>query len=273
MKSGFIEVNSANLYYEMDGEGTPLILNHAGLADGRMWNAQFNEFARQYKTVRYDRRGFGKSKMVAGDYSDHDDLYALMMSLNIDRAILVGCSQGAKLSIDFALKYPEMTRALVLATPALGGFFYDGPPPAQMDQLEKADKDGDLDLINELELQIWVDGPHRRPDQVDPKVRELVRDMNRIALETPEDLGNEIPLEPPAVNRLSEIKGPTLIITGDLDAPPSLARADFLAKNIPHAKKVTISGTAHLPNMEKPEEFNEHVLSFLKSIQMQMVRE
>jgi pimeloyl-ACP methyl ester carboxylesterase len=135
-----------------------------------------------------------------------------------------------------------------------------------MDQLEQADEDGDLDLINELELQIWVDGPQRTSEQVDPSVRELVREMNLIALQTPEDLGNELSLEPPAVDQLSEIKVPTLIVAGDLDAPSSLARADFLAKNISHAKKVTINGTAHLPNMERPEAFNKYVLSFLSQI-------
>jgi pimeloyl-ACP methyl ester carboxylesterase len=266
MKSGFIEVNNAKIYYEMDGSGTPLILNHAGIADSRMWNAQFDVFAKQNQTVRYDRRGFGKSQMVDGDYSHHNDLYELMKSLKIGQAILVGCSQGAKVSIDFSLEYPEMTKALVLVTPAIGGFEYDGPPPKQMDQLEQADEDGALDLINELELQIWVDGPQRTPEQVDPSVRELVRDMNLIALQTPEDLGNEIPLEPPAMDRLSEINVPTLIVAGDLDAPSSLARADFLAKNISHAKKVTINGTAHLPNMERPEAFNKYVLSFLSQI-------
>jgi len=266
MKSGFIEIGNAKLYYEMDGEGTPLILLHAGIADSRMWNEQFSVFAREYQTVRYDRRGFGKTKMVAGDYSNHDDLYELMKSLNIESAILVGCSQGGKTSIDFALSHPEMTKALVLITPAIGGFVYDGPLPQQIDQLEQAEEDGDINLVNELELQIWVDGPQRTPDQVDPKVRELARDMNRIALETPEDLGSEIPLEPTAIDRLAEIKVPTLIIAGDLDATPSLARIEVLEKNIPHAKKVTINGTAHLPNTEKPEEFNEQVLSFLSQV-------
>lgn len=266
MKSGFIEIGNAKIYYEMDGEGTPLILNHAGIADSRMWNNQFDVFAKQYQTIRYDKRGFGKTKMAAGDYSDHNDLYELMKSLNIQSAIQVGCSQGAKTCIDFTLEHPEMTKALVLVTPAISGFVYDGPPPKQMKQLEQADEDGDLDLINELELQIWVDGPQRRPDQVDLKVRELVRDMNLTALQTPDDLGNELPLEPPAIDRLSEIKVPALIIAGDLDAPPSLARAELLAKNIPHAKSVTINGTAHLPNMEKPEEFNKQVQWFLSHI-------
>ncbi|HSG45861.1 MAG TPA: alpha/beta hydrolase [Anaerolineales bacterium] len=266
MTSRFVEVNNANIYYEMEGEGTPLILNHAGIADGRMWNDQFDVFAEQYQTIRYDKRGFGKTKMVAGDYSDHNDLYELMKALNIENAIQVGCSQGAKTIIDFTLEHPELTKALVLVTPAISGFVYDGPPPKQIDQLIQADEDGDLDLINELELQIWVDGPQRTPDQVDSKVRELVRDMNLIALQTPDDLGNELPLEPPAIDRLSEIIVPTLIIAGDLDAPPSLTRADILAEKISHAKRVTINSTAHLPNMEKPELFNEKVLSFLSKI-------
>ena len=189
-----------------------------------------------------------------------------MKSLNIESAIHVGCSQDAKTIIDFTLEHPEMTKALVLLTPAISGFVYDGPPPKQIDQLIQADEDGDLDLINELELQIWVDGPQRTPDQVDLKVRELVRDMNLIALQTPDDLGNELSLEPPAIDRLSEIKVPTLIIAGDLDAPPSLAKAELLAENIPHAKIETINSTAHLPNMEKPEEFKEKVLAFLSRI-------
>jgi pimeloyl-ACP methyl ester carboxylesterase len=88
--------------------------------------------------------------------------------------------------------------------------------------------------------------------------------MNRIALHTPEDLGNEIPLVPAAVNRLAEINVPALVITGDLDTPRTLAGADFLVQNIPGAKKATMNGVAHLPNMELPEEFNQLVLSFLE---------
>jgi pimeloyl-ACP methyl ester carboxylesterase len=204
--------------------------------------------------------------MVAGDYSHRHDLYELLKVLGIKQAVLVGCSQGAKISTDFTLEHPEMTKALILVSPALGGFVFDGKPPRQEEELEKADQAGDLDLVNELELQIWLDGPQRTPGQVDSKVRELVRDMNRIALRTPEDLGNEIPLEPAAVDRLSEIKVPALIIVGDLDTGRTLAAADFLARNIPNSKKIMMNSTAHLPNMEQPKEFNEHVLSFLSQL-------
>jgi pimeloyl-ACP methyl ester carboxylesterase len=266
MKNGFAGINNTKLYYELDGSGIPLVLVHAGIADCRMWNDQFRVFAERYQAVRYDRRGFGKTPMAAGDYSHQHDLHQLLQTLNIKQAILVGCSQGAKTSIDFTLEHPAMTKALILVGPALGGFDFDGKPPKQEEELEKADQAGDLDLVNELELQIWVDGGQRTPGQVNSKVRDLVRDMNRIALQTPADLGNEIPLEPAAANRLSEIKVPTLVVVGDLDTERTLAAADFLAGNVPNAKKIMMNGTAHLPNMEQPEEFNEHVLSFLSQL-------
>jgi pimeloyl-ACP methyl ester carboxylesterase len=263
MKSGFADINNTKFYYEMDGSGIPLVLVHAGIADSRMWNDQFHVFAEKYQTIRYDRRGFGKTRMVAGDFSLHNDLYELLKSLGIEQAILVGCSQGRKTVTNFTLEHPDMVKALVLVGSALSGFQFDGESPKQEEELEKADQAGDLERVNELEIQIWVDGQGRTPDQVDPKVRELVKEMNLIALQGPQDLGNEIPLEPPAAGRLSEIKVRTLVIIGDLDTHWALAASDFLGKNIPGAKKVTMNGVAHLPNMEKPEEFNQVVLSFL----------
>jgi 3-oxoadipate enol-lactonase len=263
MKSGFLEVNNARFYYEMDGTGIPLVLVHAGITDCRMWNDQFPVFAKKYQTVRYDRRGFGKTPMVAGDFSLHNDLYEVLKALGIAQAVLVGCSQGGKTVTNFTLEHPEMTKALVLVGSALGGFQFDGEQAPQEAELEKAGQDGDLARVNELEIQMWVDGPCRRPDQVYPAVRTLALDMNRIALENPQDLGNEIPLDPPAVGRLGEIKVPTLVIYGDIDAPYIPAASEFLAQNIPGAKKVVMKDVAHLPNMEKSGEFNAHVLSFL----------
>lgn len=266
MKTGFIEANNTKFYYEMDGSGFPLVFVHAGIADNRMWNEQFHVFAEKYQVMRYDRRGFGKTKPAVGDFSLHNDLYEVLKALDIKQAIFVACSQGGKTATNFTLEHPEMTKALVLVGSALGGFNYDGPAEKQEAELEKAEQAGDLERLNELEIQIWIDGQGRTPDQVDPKVRELAKDMNRIALEYPQDLGNEIPLEPAAVNRLAEIKVPTLVVIGDRDTNWALACSDFLAKNIPNAKKVTMKDVAHLPNMEKPQEFNKLVIEFLNRI-------
>jgi pimeloyl-ACP methyl ester carboxylesterase len=229
-----------------------------------MWDEQFDVFAQRYRVLRYDRRGFGQTPMVAGPYSHYADLHALLDHLGIERAHLVGCSQGSKTIVDFTLEHPEMTLALVLVAPALGGFRFDGEAPRQAAELDRAEAAGDLGRVNELELQVWVDGPQRTPNQVSPALRERVREMNRIALATPDGLGIEQPLEPPAAGRLSEISAPTLVIAGDLDTPRTLAAANYLAAHIPGAQQVSIAGTAHLPNMEQPAEFNQHVLDFLR---------
>ena len=262
-KNGFAEVGGARFYYEIAGEGPPLVLLHAGIADGRMWDEQFEVFAEHYQVLRYDRRGFGKTEMVAGAYSHHRDLHELLKLLQIEHAALLGCSQGAKIAVDFTLAHPDMTDALVLVAPALSGFAYTGDMPRQAEQMDLAEEAGDLAQINELELQIWVDGPQRTPDQVDARVRERVREMNRIALQTPDGLGNEQPLEPAAAGRLAELlHTPTLIVVGDLDTPKTLAAAGFLTTHIAGGRKLGMTGVAHLPNMESPEEFNRHVLSF-----------
>lgn len=262
----FADINGTRFYFEMAGEGRALVLVHAGIADSRMWDEQFGAFARHFRVLRYDRRGFGRTRMTAGPYSHHEDLYNLLRHLKIERAILVGCSQGGKTVMDFTLEHPGMTTALVLVASALGGFEFTGEQPRQWKELEQADEAGDLERVNELELQIWVDGPHRTPLQVDASLRERVREMNRIALQAPQGLSLEQPLEPAAIRRLDEIQVPTLVVAGDLDTPKTIAAAGVLAEEISGAQSVVIEGTAHLPNMERPEEFNRHVLSFLRQL-------
>jgi pimeloyl-ACP methyl ester carboxylesterase len=266
VESGFVEIVGAEVYYESAGEGPLLVLVHAGIADARMWDEQFTVFARSFRVVRYDRRGFGRTGVKDGgvnNYSHHEDLHGLLRALGIERAILVGCSQGGKTVMDFTLEHPSMTQALVLVASALGGFEFRGEQPRQLAELERADARGDTERVNELELQIWVDGPHREPHEVDARLRERVREMNRIALSAAQGAGAEQPLEPAAINRLAEIRVPTLIVTGDLDTPKTLAAARVLSDEIEGAETVVIKGTAHLPTMEAAEEFNRHVLSFL----------
>ena len=265
VKSGFAEVGGAKFYYEEAGEGPPLVLVHAGVCDRRMWDAQFHAFAESQRVIRYDRRGFGETETGAEVYSHHRDLHQLLEKLGVESATLVGCSQGGKTVIDFTLEHPERTRALVLIASALGGFEFAGELPRQWREIELADEAGDIERVNELELQIWIDGPRRAPGEVDGRVRELVREMNAVALRKSASLSGELKLEPPAVHRLNELRAPTLIIVGDMDTHATLAAADFMATHISGARKVVIEGTAHLPNMERPAEFNHHVLSFLGS--------
>lgn len=258
---GFAEVNGARLYFELAGEGRPLVLLHAGICDGRMWDGQFDALAVSRRVLRYDRRGFGRTTQGAGAFSHVEDLNALLSYLNPGRVTLVGCSQGAKIALDFALGRPEMVDSLVLVAPAVSGYTHKAAPPPQYEEIERADAAGDVGRVNELELQIWVDGPRRSPVEVERGVRELVREMNRAALNA--SAGEELPSGAAAAGRLGEVRVSALLVVGDLDTPQTLEAADALAAGIHGARLEIIKGTAHLPNMERPEEFNRIVLEFL----------
>jgi len=167
--------------------------------------------------------------------------------------------------LDFALEYPQRVGNLVLVGSAVGGFGPDIDPPRQWDEILAAEEAGDLKQVSELEVQVWVDGPGRSPEDVDASVRDLVREMNLIALRNEASgLGDEWAPEPPASDRLPDVQAPTLLIVGDEDQPSVFAAADLLERELPNVRKVVMHGTAHVPNMERPEEFNRIVLDFLR---------
>ena len=265
-QTGFLDVNGARLYYEVAGAGHPLVLVHAGICDSRMWDEQWEVFSQHFLVIRYDMRGFGKSEMPSGPFAHHDDLYQLLGLLGVRQAHCVAVSMGGRVAIEVALEHPEMVDGLVLVASGVGGV----EPSAALEQAwaaaDAAYAAGDLDRANELELQIWVDGPKRIPGEVDPRVRERVREMNRNNFALLNDEATENALEPPARSRLGELSVPTLIVVGDGDQPHVLISASQFEASIHDSRKVIMQGVAHLPSMERPEEFNRLVLDFLRGL-------
>jgi 3-oxoadipate enol-lactonase len=265
---GFADVNGAHLYYEVRGDGYPLLLLHAGVGDMRMWDAQAEEFAKQYTVVRPDLRGFGRSALVPGEFSYYEDVAALLEFLGIKKAYVLGQSFGGRVAIDLALSHPQLVAALVLGAPSVGGHDFSNEVQLFEAEEEAALERGDLDAATELNLRMWVDGPRRGPDEVDPAVRELVRGMVRQGLSVPMPEGVSLrSLTPPAIARLGEITVPTLVIVGELDAPEFLRLSEVVTAAIPGAKRVVVPGVAHLPNLEKSRQFNRLVLDFLAGLQ------
>ena len=115
-------VNKTQLYYEVTGEGQPLVLVHSGGFDRRLWDEQFTMFADHYKVLRYDVRGHGESPPPTKPYSDAEDLYSLFQWLHIEKAHLVGLSLGSSIVIDFALAHPQMVDTLILVAPDVNGY-------------------------------------------------------------------------------------------------------------------------------------------------------
>jgi pimeloyl-ACP methyl ester carboxylesterase len=267
VQTGFAESNGAKIYYEVAGEGQPFLMVHAGIADNTMWDDQFEFFAQKYKVVRYDMRGFGQSLPLADDYQRHEDIRALLDFLNIDHAYLMGCSMGGGACMNFVLEYPQRADALIMVGSAPVGFAYDDWSPSPLDeQMEEAYEQGDLKRVNEIAMQIFVDGKGRTPDQVNPALRKKVYDMNMIALRNEGLLGKDVPLPASAAERIRELHLPVLVVTGDLDEEYIERAGNFMVENISGARKIVMPGTAHLPNMEFPNEFNAHVQAFLDSL-------
>ncbi|MGB7873047.1 MAG: alpha/beta hydrolase, partial [Anaerolineales bacterium] len=200
ISSGMANINGAQLCYEVEGTGQPLLLVHAGVADSRMWDSQFEVFSKEYRVIRFDLRGFGRSNMPSGSFSNHEDVRALLDFLGIEMVFLLGISFGGLITLDFTLAYPDYVKALVLGAPSVSG----ANPSERIRQFWEAEdaalEKGDLDGATELNLRLWVDGPHRESNRVSSEVRELVREMqlNIFKKEIPGDI-EEIDLEPPAI--------------------------------------------------------------------------
>ena len=262
--SGLAEVNGTRLYYEMLGSGHPLVLIHGFSLDHRMWDGQFQALSRHYQVIRYDARGFGRSDVPSGQgYLSVDDLSALMDYLDVPSAYLLGLSMGGGISIDMALTYPERVDALVLAASGLGGFDFSSEEAADMGAVFTAARERGIPAAKEL----WLEHPLFAPAMEHAEAAAMLRRM--IEGYSAWHFVNEDPAgmpDPPPVQRLGEIRSPTLVMAGDRDTPSSLAIADMLGSGIPAARRVVFPGLGHMSNMEAPEVFNEAVTKFLGSL-------
>jgi 3-oxoadipate enol-lactonase len=259
---GLAEVNGTKLFYEEAGRGRVVVLIHGGFVDSRLWDDQFREFAKHYRVIRYDLRGFGRSGYPTEAFSHVDDLYALLKFLKVERCSLVGLSLGSIIATDFALEHPEMVERLVLTAPGLRG----SPAPRnekaravyKLAETEGRDKAIDAWMENEF----FATGKQNSPTY-DARMRLMLKDNYKIWGPTPTQIVWNWPKQP-TIERLSEIKAPTLIIMGDKDAPSIFVNVEAYESKIPGARKVVMTNVSHHLVMEKAAEYNRLVLNFLK---------
>lgn len=256
-----IDVPGGKLWYEVRGEGLPLILLHDGLVSSGTWDDQMPAFARLFRTVRYDRRGYGRSEAAKQAFSDVDDLHAVLDSLKIDRAVLVGCSNGAKLAVDYTLAHPERVGSLVLVGPVVSGLPYSEHFQRRgLENFRPMFRDKNADGL----IEAWVQDRYiLGPDST--RARERLRELLKGSPNPLINRGIESRApESPAVGRLSEVKVPALILVGESDIPDVHAHAGALEAGIQGSRRVVIPGAGHLIHLEKPDLFNETVLTFLR---------
>ena len=231
-----------------------------------MWDPQWETFAHSHRVLRYDQRGFGRSPLEAGSFSRGRDLVEVLNGHGLESASLVGVSMGGRVALEVAVARPELVDALVLVGSGLSGHHWSEEMNAADAEEEEALARGDVDAAAEVAVRTWVDGPRRRPEDVDPAVREQVAEMDRRACELQlplEGQAEEEPLVADLSARLGEITARTLVLVGDEDVADIHQIADRLEREIPGARRATIAHTAHVPSMERPREFDELVLGFL----------
>ena len=260
-QSGFAEVEGGKLYYEVAGSGHALVLIHGGQMDSRMWDEQFALFSKSYRVIRYDFRGFGKSPAATRPFAGEDELAQLLKVLGVQKTYIVGLSLGGRVAIDFALAHPDMADAIVAVAPGLSGFHFSDDPNG-IDSWRAAQA-GDWEKVTDY----WLKNPYMVPAMENPKIAPR---LHQLALENAhENLDNgalEKVLYPPAIERLPQIKVPTLVIVGNRDVADIHEICGLVYARIPGVKEVVIQGSGHIVNMEQPEQFNSAVLDFLEQL-------
>jgi pimeloyl-ACP methyl ester carboxylesterase len=235
-----------------------------------MWDPQWETFQASHRVLRYDMRGFGRSPVGPGSYSNAGDLIDLLEQHGVTKASLVGVSMGGRVALEVAIARPELVDALVLVGAGFPGHDWSAEMNAADEAEMAALKRGDLDGAVEVALRTWVDGPRRRPEDVDPEVRAQVAEMQKRAyeLQLPVwETAEEEPLVSDLSERIGEVAAPTLVLVGEEDVSDMHEIADRLERQIPNAQRASIADTAHVPSLERPREFDQLVLPFLQSVQ------
>jgi 3-oxoadipate enol-lactonase len=254
----------SGIAYEAAGDGPPVLLMHAGISDRRMWDPQWRPLAERFHVIRFDARGFGASADPRRPYTLHGDALDVLDALGVDRAAVVGSSMGGGAALDMALAVPHRVSALVTANSTPSGWHHTRDIMRAWEAVDEAYEVQGADAANELEMKMWLDGPHRPAGEVDRDVRRSVATVNRVLLERQAGFTVEPgELDPPAIERLAELRCPLLVITGELDQPSVSAGAFELARQS-GAEHVEIAGAAHLPNLERPRDFLAALLPFLE---------
>lgn len=256
--SGYVDVGDSKIFYEAAGQGPVLILIHDGLVHREIWDEQFPVLAKDYRVVRYDRRGYGKSSAASGVYSNVEDLNRLYAELEIREACLIGMSSGGALAIDFTLQYPDKVSSLILVGAVVGGFSYTR---------HFFDRGGYLPSDLETEEARAAYYAREDPYEIFRENKAATQRVARLVKENPrKGRGTRsIPSSAqPAYRRLGEIEAPALVLVGEFDMPDVHAHAGAINAGIAHSTRDIIPKSGHLIPIEQPELFNAAVGKFLK---------
>ncbi len=249
----FLDRNGARIYYEDHGSGPAILLSHGYSATCRMWDAQIGALLPRWRVVVWDMRGHGDSDYPEDPaaYSEAltvADMAALLRACGIDRAVIGGLSLGGYMSLAFHLEHPEMVRALML---------FDTGPGFRNDDARRA----------------WNERARQRADELETRGLAALGASDEVRISRHRSAlglagaarGMLAQADGRIIAGLDRIAVPALVLVG-ADDTNFLAAADYMARKIPNAARVTIPAAGHASNLHQPAAFNRAVADFLAGL-------
>lgn len=248
-----------DLFYEVQGEGLPIVMIHSPGVDSREWKYVAPILAQSYKVLTFDLRGTGRSPAPQSPTSPVEDLRMLLGHLELERVTLIGHSMGGQAATDFTLSYPSMVDRLVVIAPSLTGFTFSREFTEYMASVNSAAPD--IDRLVDLSLagpnyRVTMAGPHR------DFLREMATHyMTRVFTEW-KSFEVRWP-EPPAIERLEEIAARTLFIHGTIEWPDMFKIAEQF-KRVPSIRLAEMVGGDHMLTLTHAAELATLIRHFIQ---------
>jgi pimeloyl-ACP methyl ester carboxylesterase len=252
---GYVDVDGSRLFYQECGTGAEaVVLLHDGVVNSAVWDHVWPEFCKHFHSIRYDRRGYGKSPVTKKPYYEADDLAALLRDRKISKAAIVASSHGGQVAMEFALRYPDEVKQLVLVGPGVTGFPYSEHfimRDRGLSQSSKVEELIDASVRDQYLIVAGHDAARKR--------------LHDLLAASPQDLTHDdMPLpEKPIFPAVRQLRMPTLVLIGSGDIADNEAVAGALVVTIPNAQRIVVPDTGHLMYLEKPQEFFGLVNKFL----------
>ena len=267
-----LPANGVQLYYESTGDGFPLVFCHEFADDYRGWDPQVGFFARLYRCITYNHRGYPPSSVPAAPeaYSQEiliEDLHSLLSHLGIIRTHLIGFSLGANVVLNFALRYPELCESIVVTACGAGSTDRSSFEQRMAETVE---------LLSTKGMRALAERYAENPTRVQLKRKDpagWARFRERLAEHSA--LGSSLMIQGVMLRRpiifsleeeLTRLRVPTLLIVGDEDEN-CIDTSIFMKRKIPCADLLIIPGSGHTVNLEEPILFNQMASSFLHNVE------
>ena len=274
--TGFMPVSDdITLYYDVCGNGDPLILLHGHSLDHRMWDEQLPALSPYFRIYRLDLRGYGKSSSQReGEAFVHaDDVIAFMNGLNIGKAHVVGLSMGAFIAGDLLAIYPDRLLSCTLAS---GGIRNTKGPSEPMDSLESAKRDAEIAALKQKGIrkykEEWIEALIQSGGTERERMREpLTRMINDWSAWQPLHKEARCYYAREAWDSLKSRKPdvPTLFLKGANEGTKNHPMMQWL----PNSRQEVIPNCGHMLNMDQPEAFNRALLQFLLPLRNHLNKE